>query len=111
MVDWPAPTRTDHQRFCEVEGWKPIRDARGRTGTHHITYELELPDGGVLRTRVSHPADRTGYGVDMWKHILRDQLHVDEASFWVCVRDGKTPDRGAPEPPSESLPAIRVSQP
>lgn len=108
-MDWPAPTRADHQRFCEVEGWEPVRDARGKTGTHHITYELALPDGGVLRTRVSHPANRTEYGVDMWKHILRDQLRVDEATFWTCVRDGSPPDRGSRASPTESLPAGLVA--
>src|SRR5205085_2063005 len=82
---------------------------RGRTGTHHITYELALPDGTILRTRVSHPPDRTGYGVDMWKHILRDQLEVDEAVFWACVRDRRPPDRGGVTIPGETLPAALVA--
>jgi hypothetical protein len=38
----------------------------GRTGTHHVTYELDLIDGGVLRTRISHPVDRSSYGRSMW---------------------------------------------
>jgi hypothetical protein len=104
----PVPTRADHDRFCHVEGWRRVRDARGRTGTHHVTYELDLPDGRILRTRVSHPPDRTDYGPSLFAHILRDQLAVSEAEFWACVRDGTPPDRGAPSAPPSSLPADLV---
>jgi len=86
VSDWPTPARADHAKFCENEGWRVVRDARGRTGTHHLTYELDLPDGRTLRTRVSHPSDRTDYGPSIWSHILRDQLAVTEAEFWACVR-------------------------
>ncbi|MHB8719556.1 MAG: cytotoxic translational repressor of toxin-antitoxin stability system [Candidatus Dormibacteria bacterium] len=110
MSRWPAPTRADHDEFCRAEGWRRVRDARGRTGTHHLTYELVLPDGRILRTRVSHPADRTAYGPSLWAHILRDQLDVDEATFWACVRDGVRPERGAdPAPPENAIPADVVS--
>ncbi|WP_232839002.1 cytotoxic translational repressor of toxin-antitoxin stability system [Streptomyces triticisoli] len=85
-----------------------MRDARGRTGTHHVTYELTLHDGRVLRTRISHPVDRTVYGAAIWAHILRDQLDVTEDGFWTCVLDGTLPDRGAPETPKETLPADLV---
>jgi hypothetical protein len=85
-----------------------VGDARGRTGTHHVTYELDLVDGRILRTRVSHPVDRTEYGPSMWKHILRDQLDVDEAAFWSCVRDGVKPHRGIREIPAAALPADLV---
>jgi hypothetical protein len=105
---WPQPTRADHERFCEVEGWTPVRDAKGRTGTHHVTYELVLWDGQVLRTRISHPPDRTTYGPGIWGHILRDQLRVDQEAFWACVREGERPDRGAPAVPAEALPADLV---
>lgn len=104
-MSWPQPTRRDHEKFCDVEGWKPVRDARGRTGTHHVTYELTLPDGRILRTRISHPVDRSTYGSNLWSHILRDQVQVSEPEFWTCVRDGVKPDRGAPELPAEALPA------
>jgi hypothetical protein len=85
-----------------------VRDARGRTGTHHVTYELTLPDGRILRTRISHPPDRTTYGSSLWSHILRDQLAVSEEEFWRCVRDGVNPDRGVPQAPQEALPADLV---
>ena len=105
---WPQPTRQDHEKFCLVEGWAPVRDVRGRTGTHHVTYELHLPDGRILRTRVSHPPDRTTYGAGRWSHILRDQLGVTEEEFWACVRDGTRPARGVPEAPPEALAADLV---
>jgi hypothetical protein len=107
-VTWPQPTREAHERFCVTEGWRRVRDARGRTGTHHVTYELDLPDGSVLRTRISHPVDRSGYGKGIWAHILRDQLDVSEQEFWACVRDGEKPDRGAPLLDKEALPAEMV---
>lgn len=91
---WPTPTRIDHQKFCETEEWRRVRDARGRTGTHHVTFELDLVDGRTLRTRVSHPVDRTDYGKRIWAHILRDQLEVSGTGFWACVKDGRKPERG-----------------
>jgi hypothetical protein len=109
-VTWPRPTREDHERFCKSEGWRLVRSARGGTGTHHVTYELDLPDGRILRTRISHPVDRTDYGKALWAHVLRDQLDVDEAAFWACVRDGTRPDRGAPSQPAQALPADLVHQ-
>jgi hypothetical protein len=105
-MSWPAPTRQDHQKFCEIEGWEPVRTARGGTGTHHLTYELALPDGRILRTRISHPPDRSTYGPGIWSHVLRDQLDVTEDVFWTCVHDGVKPARGRPEvPTAEPIPA------
>jgi hypothetical protein len=106
-MTWPAPTRSDHQNFCEAEGWEPVRNARGKTSGHHaVTYELHLHDGRILRTRISHPPDGTTYGTNIWSHILRDQLDVDEPTFWACARDGVKPDRGEPEThEAEALPA------
>jgi hypothetical protein len=84
---WPQPTRAAHERFVVNEGWHQV------PSTHHDTYELVLPDGRVLRTRISRPPDKTSYGARMWAHILRDQLDVTAAEFWACARDGVAPDR------------------
>jgi hypothetical protein len=94
--------------FCKTEGWQLVRNARGQAGTHHVIYELQLHDGRILRTRISHPVNRDTYGESLWTHILRDQLDVDQETFWACVQDGKKPDRGTPEPPPEALPADLV---
>ncbi|MDQ2875581.1 MAG: cytotoxic translational repressor of toxin-antitoxin stability system [Actinomycetota bacterium] len=107
-MTWPAPTRKDHETFCITEGWQPVPDALGRTGTHHVTYELHLHDGRILRTRISHPVNRDNYGKELWSHILRDQLDVDQETFWACVQDGTKPNRGTLEPPAEALPADLV---
>lgn len=104
-MSWPAPTLKDHEAFCAIEGWQRVRDARGRAGTHHVTYELALPDGRILRTRISHPVDRSDYGTSLWHHILRDQLQVTEDEFWATVKENKRPGRGVPEPPAQALPA------
>jgi hypothetical protein len=90
------PTPADHDRFCQVEGWIGVRDGAG------VTYELGLPDGRVLRTRVTHR--RPTYGPDLWQHILRDQLEVDETTFWACVRENEKPDRGVAKPRPDALP-------
>jgi hypothetical protein len=92
----PAPTREHHDTFCERESWVLVRGATGRPVRHHRTYELELWDGRVLRTRISKPVDGTAYGPRMWAHILREQLDVTADAFWGCVRDAVLPDRGEP---------------
>ncbi|NCT91976.1 cytotoxic translational repressor of toxin-antitoxin stability system [Cellulomonas sp. APG4] len=102
----PAPTRDAHDTFCTTEGWTLARGAKGQPVTHHRTYELTLPDGRILRTRISKPVNGRTYGRSTWGHILRDQLEVSADEFWACVNDGTLPDRGheAPQPPAEAVP-------
>jgi hypothetical protein len=109
VTGFPEPTRKDHEQFCLNEGWTQVRNARGKSG-HHVTFELTLPDGQVLRTRISHPPNRQTYGPGIWAHILRDQLHVGEDEFWACVREKKVPPRGRSEPTMPSIPAGVVAQ-
>jgi hypothetical protein len=105
-VSGGAASRRDHDRFCQIEGWDRVRNARGKTGHHH-TYELKLADGRILRTRISYPVNNNTYGARTWSHILRDQLDVTEAEFWACVDEHQLPERGpaAPETPANALPA------
>ncbi len=105
-MTWPAPTRRDHMAFCETEGWTKVRDGRGRASGHHaVTCEIHLHDGRILRTRISHPPDASTYGANIWSHILRDQLDVDEETFWACARDGVKPMRREEQAPAVALPA------
>jgi hypothetical protein len=106
---YPAPTRAHHQKFCEIDGWRPVRDATGQT-RHHVTYERDLSDGRLLRTRISHPVGSGTYGVTLWKHILRDQLEVSEEEFWDCVSRGIRPVRAgdAAIPSARPLPLSLV---
>jgi hypothetical protein len=108
-VTWPQPTRADHDWFCTVEGWRPVRDVLGRRGTRRVIYELALPSGGTLRTCVSHPVDQSEYGPRLWGHILGDELDVSDEEFWACVKDGTLPSRGTPAVQADSLPAQLVS--
>jgi hypothetical protein len=103
-----TPTRKDYEQFCATEGWERRKRATGKRGTHHVNYELALPDGRVLFTRISHPVDRTDYGGSIWSHILRDQLQVNEDEFWACVDSGVAPDRGGHEVPPEAIPVAVV---
>jgi hypothetical protein len=102
-------TWADHEAFCRADGWAPKRDARGRAGAgDHVRYRLELPDGRVLNTKIPRPVDRTVYGEELWRVILREQLQVSEEQFWACVRDGTRPDHGIitePRPSAETIPA------
>jgi len=102
-----AASRRDHKRFCEIEGWAEARTARGKPTQHHITYELSLPDGRVLRTRISRPANAEAYGPSLWGQILDAQLVVTEDAFWECVDNGTPPARTHPETevPQSTLPA------
>lgn len=109
MTGFPKSTRKDHQNFCLNEGWTQIRNARSKGG-HHVTFELTLPDGRVLRTRISHPPNRQTYGPSMWAHILRDQLQVSEGEFWACVREKKVPQRSRVKPTTPSIPSAVVAQ-
>ena len=103
-------TFRDLRAFLVRAGWvEEPNPSRGRrlTGDHR-RYRKELPEGTILRTKVSHAlADEIG--IDLFKHILRDQLHVDEASFWATVRGDANLAAAAP-PGSETIPAWLVQR-
>lgn len=106
-------TRRQHDKFCRNEEWDVVRDARGKEVGHHVTYELPLQNGDILRTRISRPADNTQYGLSLWSRILREQLQVTDAEFWACV-DNKTkpvrfPAEAAPSTPANAVPAWLVA--
>lgn len=101
----PAPTRAHHRDFCVTEGWTQRTTVRGETGDH-VRYDLALPDGRILSTRISHPVSgRATYGKRLWAKILRDDLEVTAGAFWACVQEGALPERGIPAlPPPEAIP-------
>ena len=106
---FPVPTRELHEKFCITENWTSRKSATGRRGTHHRNYELALPDGRILLTRISHPVDRTTYGASIWSHILRDQLLVTDSEFWECVHDGVLPNRGVSPIPQNPIPLAVIN--
>lgn len=105
MTSGPA-SRRQHVRFCEIEGWSEVRNARGKP-VRHLTFELPLPSGKILRTRVSRPANTEVYGSSLWSTILDAQLCVTEAAFWVCLDKRTLPEREAPaaQVPAAAIPA------
>jgi len=109
-VTHPSPTRKHHLTFCTREGWTEVRSSRGKGVAHHVTFELSIPDGRILRTRISRPPDRSEYGPRLWAHILRDQLDVTVNEFWACVTHRVVPSRGAPPAAGGGLPADLVNQ-
>lgn len=104
MTGHPAETRKDHRAFCDIEGWDLVHNTKCKAVNHHLTYELNLADGRVLRTRVSHPVNKDAYGRNLWHHILRDQLDVSEDDFWACVREKSLPQRSTPPPVEHAVP-------
>lgn len=99
------------EAYLDRDGWvqEPnLARGRRRTGGHR-RYRKELPDGTTLRTKVSH-ALSDEIGIDLFKHILRDQLRVDEARFWAVVRGQvqQTPDALPPE--EETIPGWLVQR-
>jgi hypothetical protein len=99
-----SATREEHDDFCTIEEWILVRGARGKPVKHHRTYKLSIPDGRILRTRVSRPVDSTQYARSMWIHILREQLSVMENEFWECVDDKVLPDRSIASDERPGLP-------
>ena len=87
----------DLRAYVEQDGWTQERSrARGRSSTgDHWRYSKEWPDGRTLRTKVSHGV-RDEIGPSLFGHILRDQLRVDEATFWAVVHGRRAPDVAAP---------------
>jgi hypothetical protein len=102
--------RDDHEKICLTEHWELVTNARGKPVRHHATYRLILPDGRILRSRISRPVDRTMYSNSIWNHILQDQLLVSDDELWACVDDGALPARGAAPPPTSAIPLALVWQ-
>lgn len=63
----------------------------------------------MLRTKVSHALGNE-IGVDLFRHILREQLQVDEAHFWAVVRGQVHDASDAPPPPMDTVPAWLVQR-
>ena len=104
-------TFRDLEAYLDRDGWvqEPnLARGRRRTGDHR-RYRKELPNGAILRTKVSHALGEE-IGMDLFKLILRDQLRVDEPRFWAVVRGQAQPAIGAPPPSAETIPAWLVQR-
>lgn len=101
----------DLKTFVEHDGWTEEPNlARGRAQTgDHWRYRKDRPDGTSLRTKVSHSL-RDEIGIDLFKHILRDQLQVTEDRFWDVVRGGVTEVVEAPPRQAATIPGWLVQR-
>lgn len=95
----------------ERDGWAEEPNlARGRARAgDHWRYRRNLPDGAILRTKVSHGL-RDEIGIDLFKHILRDQLQATEDQFWDVVRGRAIEPAEAPPPPAATVPGWLVQR-
>lgn len=100
---------TDLRRFVTVDDWEDKDRTSGKRKGDHHRYIKHLPDGRTLYTRISHG---TGSYDDpaVVKVILSRQLEVTEGEFWLAVKKGMAPQRGADEPERSAvaLPASLV---
>lgn len=104
-------TFRDLETYVERDGWieePSLSRGRRRTGDHR-RYTKELPDGTILRTKVSHALGEE-IGTDLFKHILRAQLSVDEPQFWAVVRGRVQQTSDAQPPRSDTVPAWLVQR-
>ena len=95
----------DLKTFVKHDGWTEepnLARVRARTGDHR-RYRKDLADGTSLRTKVSHSL-RDEIGIDLFKHILRDQLRVTEDRFWDVVRGGELVVAEAHPPQAATIP-------
>ena len=89
------PTYKELKRFVEVEGWEDKdKVSQKKKGDHH-RYTFVTPTGEILYTRISHGNEEI-HSLDLFKHILREQLQIDESQFWAAVNKGIKPKRPTP---------------
>ena len=67
------PTWKELKRYCEADGWELYKN------TDHYFYRKQLPDGIILRTKVSKGTG--GIPRILWREILKKQLRTDMANF------------------------------
>jgi hypothetical protein len=79
-----------------VEGWTDNDQNSGRAKGDHHRYVFTTPAGDRLFARVSHGSGQYG-DPDLFAHILREQLQIDEQQFWAAVDRGLVPVRPVPE--------------
>lgn len=78
--------------FVRIDGWEEI--AR----TDHHRYVKRLPDGNLLRTRVSFGRGPAFSDPALWARVWRHQLDLrSEDEFWKALRTGDPVDRTPPQ--------------
>ncbi len=106
------PTFRDLKGYLERDGgWEEIPNlARGRRRIgDHWRYRKTLPDGAILRTKVSH-ALGDEIGPDLLSHIVRDQLRTTMEHFRDVLAGRPRDDRAPAEEQTEPIPAWLVAR-
>ena len=68
------PTWRELERSCRRNGWRELPGKRD-----HIYFEKQLPDGTVLRTKVSRGSGEIPKR--LWQQILKKQLKITMEEF------------------------------
>lgn len=89
------PTYQELMRFVDVEGWEDRDKKVGKKKGNHHRFVFTTPTGERLYTRISHGKGQIN-NPDLFQHILRDQLGIDENQFWRAVDSGIKPVRPSP---------------
>jgi hypothetical protein len=106
------PTFRDLKTYLERDGgWEEVPNlARGRRRVgDHWRYRKTLPDGTVLRTKVSH-ALGDEIGPDLFAHILRDQLRTTMEHFRDVLAGRAADEEGASADRVEPVPGWLVTR-
>jgi hypothetical protein len=104
------PTFRDLKTYLERDkGWEETPNlSRGRRRAgDHSRYRKVLPDGTVLRTKVSH-ALGDEIGPDLLGHIVRDQLRTTMQHFRDVLAGRASSEAAAAEPMVEPIPGWLV---
>jgi len=89
------PIYKEIKRFVEVEGWEDKDEVSQKKKGDHHQYVFVIPTGEILYTRISYGNEQI-HSLDLFKHILREQLKIDERQFWDAVDKGIKPKRPTP---------------
>ena len=105
-----SPTWGDIRDFLRADDWRELPPGeRGGTQSDHIWFEKVLPDGKVLRTKISHAKQMT-VSAGRFRAVARHELEVSTEELWECIRRGEPVDRPAPvEEPVYQHPAWIVN--
>jgi hypothetical protein len=105
------PTFRDLKTYLVRDGgWEEVPNrARGRRRVgDHWRYRKVLPDGTVLRTKVSH-ALGDEIGPDLLGHIVRDQLRTTMQHFRDVLAGRASSEAAVAEPKVEPIPGWLVT--
>lgn len=69
------PKFRDLKRYCEKNGWVQVG-----SGRDHYYFEKVLPNGDLLRTKVSHSLGKE-IPYHLWQNILKKQLKITQEEF------------------------------